>query len=623
MRKKNLEVKSTGLRRRLRTCNQHFPGHHLRFDADQDSRGQRSLPWPPRAVFSDIRQEFEIIASSPLTDPGLVEAKLVKSDRPRTEIFYRMTKRKDPPSIPSLRPAARMQELELKLLIDGTTGEDIWTRALAARLASVHPRARQITSTYVDTPDHALRRQAMSLRLRSDGQRWLQTVKVRASLHGGMSNVMELETTAPDGRLDISAIPDEKLRDQIKNIVQGASLKPVCETLVKRTEGEVRSATGTRALLAVDVADIKAGKQSRTLYELELEHLEGPLHGLFDIAKALLPDGGARFSTLSKADRGYLLAATGEIEPEVVPRKSRAVAIRKSQSAAKVAQKVLRECAGQVADNINAVLQLSSTEGPHQLRIGLRRLRSSLQVFKGTTGSPTATHLAREAAWLGQEVGRLRDLDVIVHDLVLPAGIAQPGETGFAALASVLEENCRFIREELRSTLRSQKVHVFLFDLMCFIETGGWLMPENAGQPAKPAVAIRKTAGTALNKRWAKARKRARHLARLSIAERHELRKEIKKLRYAVEFLGPLYPDRKLKPFLKRLKKLQDVFGDMNDAAMVKTELLHGAMSGTDTTDIQRAIGWLIGASTARAELDLQHAQDLWKSLRNTPVFWR
>ena len=59
-----------------------------------------------------------------------------------------------------------MQELELKLLIDGATGEDIWTRALAAGLASVRPRARQVTSTYVDTPDHALRRQAISLRLR-------------------------------------------------------------------------------------------------------------------------------------------------------------------------------------------------------------------------------------------------------------------------------------------------------------------------------------------------------------------------------------------------------------------------------------------------------------------------
>ena len=534
-----------------------------------------------------------------------------------------MAKRKDLPSIPSMSPTARMQELELKLLIDGATGEDIWNRALAAGLASVRPRARQVTSTYVDTPDHALRRQAISLRLRRDGQRWLQTAKVRESLHGGMSSVIEVETTAPGGRLDISAIRDERLRDRIKKAVQGAQLKPVCETLVNRAEGEVRSATGTRALLAVDVAEIKADKQSRTLYELELELLEGPLHGLFDIAKTLLPDGGVRFSTLSKADRGYLLAATGKIEPEIVPRKSRAVAIRKSQSAANVARKVLRECAGQVADNINAVLQLSSAEGPHQLRIGLRRLRSSLQVFKGAIGSPTATHLAREAAWLGQEVGRLRDLDVIVHDLVLPVGIAQPGEPGFAALASVLEENGRFIRNELRTTLRSQKVHVFLFDLMCFIETGGWLMPENAGQPAKPAVSTGKAAGIALDKRWAKARKRARHLARLSIAELHELRKELKKLRYAVEFLRPLYPDRKLKPFLKRLKQLQDVFGDMNDAAMVKTELLHGAMSGTDTTDIQRAIGWIIGASTARAELDWQHAQDLWKSLRDTPVFWR
>ncbi len=516
-----------------------------------------------------------------------------------------------------------MQEIELKLLIDRATGKNIWNRALAAGLANVRPRARQIKSTYVDTPDHALRQQAISLRLRRDGKRWLQTVKARASLHGGMSNVTEVETAAPGDRLDIAAVPDKKLRDQITKAVAGAVLKPVCETLVKRAEGEVRSAAGTRALLAVDVVEIKADKQSGKFCELELEHLEGPLDGLFDIARTLLPEGGVTFSTLSKADRGYLFAQTGSIEPELLPRVSRVVGIRKSQCVEKVVQKILRECAGQIADNIDAVLHLSSPEGAHQLRIGLRRLRSSLQVFRNAVGSPMATHLGQEATWLGQEVGRLRDVDVIAHDLVVPASISLPDETGFAALASTLEDNGRRIRDGLRTTLRSARVQAFLFDLMCFIETRGWLMPEDEEQPGRLAVPIKKLAATALGKRWAKAGKRARHIAGLSIAERHELRKELKKLRYAVEFLGPLYPNRKLMRFLTRLKKLQDVFGNLNDAAMVKTKLLHGAISETDTTDVHRATGWIIGASTARAELGWETAQHLWKSLRKTPVFWK
>ena len=62
-----------------------------------------------------------------------------------------MTKPKDLSSTPGLSPAARMQQFELKLLIDGTSGLDIWTRALAAGLVSARPGTRQFTSTYTDS----------------------------------------------------------------------------------------------------------------------------------------------------------------------------------------------------------------------------------------------------------------------------------------------------------------------------------------------------------------------------------------------------------------------------------------------------------------------------------------
>ena len=54
----------------------------------------------------------------------------------------------------------------------------------------------------------------------------------------------------------------------------------------------------------------------------------------------------------------------------------------------------------------------------HQLRIGLRRLRSLFSVTGPVLTSPEMTRLNDEARWLGQEVGRLRDLDVATNDIV-------------------------------------------------------------------------------------------------------------------------------------------------------------------------------------------------------------
>ena len=226
-----------------------------------------------------------------------------------------------------------MKELELKLLIDEAIAGEIWTRAQAANLTEVRPRARQVKSTYVDTPDHSLRDAGISLRLRRDGRQNLQTVKMKASLHGGLSNVTELETTLPTAQLDLGAIPDEQVRDRITDLVKGAAIKPACTTVVKRVEGEVAHSSGTRAKLAVDAAEITAGTHSATFHELELEHIDGSPAGLFDIAKQLLPEGGVTFSSLSKAERGYLLAETGQIEPEPQPRYAKVVKLSKSQTA--------------------------------------------------------------------------------------------------------------------------------------------------------------------------------------------------------------------------------------------------------------------------------------------------
>ena len=63
----------------------------------------------------------------------------------------------------------------------------------------------------------------------------------------------------------------------------------------------------------------------------------------------------------------------------------------------------------------------------------------------------------------------------------------------------------------------------------------------------------------ALNKRWKKVSKAAQGLETLTAEQRHALRKELKKLRYAVESFAPLFPSKRVDPFLKGLKRLQTI----------------------------------------------------------------
>ena len=179
-----------------------------------------------------------------------------------------------------------MSEIELKFVLDERASSELWARVKASKLASGSPKTRTLRSIYLDTPDHALKKAGIALRLRRDGRRWIQTVKTKAQLHGGLSQVGEVENPAPGGRVCLEAIPDAAVREEIIHRVNGAPLQPVCETVIKRSACELSLEDGTRAELAIDVGEIRAGERSAELREAEIELIDGSPGGLFDIAHA-------------------------------------------------------------------------------------------------------------------------------------------------------------------------------------------------------------------------------------------------------------------------------------------------------------------------------------------------
>src|SRR5690349_2552050 len=105
-----------------------------------------------------------------------------------------------------------MSEIELKFLIDEPGSRRLRARVRALHLAKAAPHTRLVRSIYLDTPEWSLRKAGISLRLRRDGRRWLQTVKAGRQLHGGLSDVTEIENPAPGGHLALQSIPDVALR---------------------------------------------------------------------------------------------------------------------------------------------------------------------------------------------------------------------------------------------------------------------------------------------------------------------------------------------------------------------------------------------------------------------------
>lgn len=291
----------------------------------------------------------------------------------------------------------------------------------------------------------------------------------------------------------------------------------------------------------------------------------------------------------------------------------------------------LLQCKWHITANMPAVAA-RDVEGMHQLRVGLRRLRVALSSFGGDFRNTRTESLRLHAKSLANRMAPARDFDVFCEELFEPPATANGALDAFDVLRKRAQVARSAAWDEAVTLVTGPKLRVLLNDINEAIDHPAWSgsLPGQAGATKRMLAAetpCTKLADSMLAHRLKSARKKARHLERLSNEQRHTLRISLKKLRYTAEFFAPFYERPKVAKFLGRLSKMQDVLGALNDVAVAhKTlDILIAAeqpVSSAPRAEVSFAAGIVYGWHLERAAHMWEEALSRWKKFSRTDAFW-
>ena len=514
------------------------------------------------------------------------------------------------------------QEIEIRLAARPDELRRLSRRGHLNGFAVARARAHRLRSVYYDTPGLGFAKAGLALRVRKTPSGFVQTVKNGGD--GALANARsEFEADVPSLEPDLSAVPDPGTRATLEAIAAGEPLQAVVETDIMRATRALTTPSGDEIELAFDQGEIRPlrnGHGAVPVSELEIELKHGSALSLYEAARDLSHRASLMIGLESKAERGLRML---EGRP-ITATKAGRVELSPDCTAEDAFRVTLLHCLQHIARNAPVVAEMRDPEGVHQIRVGLRRLRAALSGFGDSFRVRPIEELRERAKTLADVFGTTRDLDVFSTELLRPVEQASK-RAGLEKLRLVFEEMHRESWDGAVKLAFSDDLTGFLIDLAAAVEARVWRAdanPECIGEFERPASEI---ACEVLDRRLKKACKRAKHLARLGIAERHRLRIALKKLRYSAEFFAPLFAAEPVSSFLKRLSKLQDLFGALNDAATAEAILTRLTQHAPDDGGyaLHEAAAFVDGWHQSRIDPTWKMAKKRWKRFAKAEPFWR
>ena len=450
--------------------------------------------------------------------------------------------------------------------------------------------SKRLRAKYFDTDARLLARSNIALRLRKEGHVWYQTLKVAPQAAAVMRHEDTVRLVTPPGAAPVMDASRHSSSDQWTKIDKllrhdaAHELKPLYETDLKRLAVDLRTRRGL-INYAIDTGSISTTEKETDplltalghtveplklpVTEIELELVSGSNMALIEAGTRLVRDYGVWLDVRSKSMRGDSLAKAKLI---MAPAKAQTVKITGDMSLEGFFETVRKECVRHALVNAS---QLASEEGYlpehiHQLRVALRRLRTALKLFSRVHNFEVQTW-SDQAKFLAAQLGKNRDIDAM-------------SESIWPELRKINAPLVEFsVQEGIQSPaliVREGKIQTWFLELI-----GRDLQsPEKNTQSHWSAIL------PIIIKWQKKCAKRAKNFASLTVEERHELRKKMKRLRYSLEFVEGECKSTKFRQFSKVLARAQNELGIYND---LQVALENYRAIVTHDPAAWFAVGWL------------------------------
>ncbi len=543
-----------------------------------------------------------------------------------------------------------MSEQELKLNVPVDAQTRVEQAVKRAKFSEI-----QLRALYFDTPSRALVRARIALRLRLEGDQWVQTLKMPGE--HSLSRI-EINQDRPEATLDLSIYAGTPVGDVLSGLTE--PLQVCYETDVQRLLRDIRAPLGM-VELAFDRGWLRAGTLQLPISEVEFELKRGKLEAVFEIGRTWQQRFGLILDFRSKAERGDRLAQLAQTltaleaqdtnDASLVAQQARDRAqqvadfwkprsaasidlatVIKERDAAQALAAVTSECLEHIVRNTAVLCEVdtagvcraASPEHVHQLRVGIRRLRSAWSFFDGLTELPTLSHRQKINTYFSQ-LGGTRDEDVLKESILPALAVAglpplvlptSPPQDSSAQLVASTDFQSWLLDTLAHCTIPATTSDALIQPAAAIVHASStdFEFPRALRPTRKPAL---KPLLIKRLKKWHQQIVRSGLIFQtLGIEQQHALRKKSKRLRYALQYCESLFPESNLSIYRKHLATVQDILGEMND--------LYVAQPLFESLKAEQPQAWFAcGWIQARLTTLTKEAAEAFKKFAVTSAPWR
>ena len=518
-----------------------------------------------------------------------------------------------------------MQEIELKFLVPESRLKGLMRQAKVKS-----SQVTQLAAHYYDTPDQQLAQAGIGLRIRQEGDAWVQTIKaggdgIAARLEHNATldneqvqamldnNALMPDLTIYKDSLIAPALTDFKLKKLAKKLTRlyVTDVERTTRLLIEDTSDEVVNSIE----MAYDYGEIIHGTddtQRDAIQEVEFELIAGELDFLFTTAKTWCQRHKLCLSTVTKAERGGLLIK-GQNYSSATAADLSTLSINKKITMPAFLRAVVHNCLLQILPNSSAIVA-GSKDDSHllQLSIGIERLHTVLQAFDSFSDeiNPDWSAILQQTATLLADYRKLAHLSTHIEPMLQQHGAPIVDWTA----------DIDAIKITPMTAISANDFQIMLLELIAFT------MSDPSLEPQTDKLAINKLEKV-LIKYYDKLLEAEQYLEdshddsdseleeESIIKALHNLHAHLKNLCSISELVAPLYSKKKTKRWLKRAVKAQKALGQQLD--MIDYQQYYQSKASSDSAALYAA-GWLNAASIPIEKATEKHLDKFY----DCSVFW-